>query len=135
MKGKFVVVGIANIDIYTGKTNIFQFKEVYANNPTTYDELERFISIYNPSETIIINNLPDENEIDYVISYAGITSSLIHKIHITNETTVKMTRIKNCEKQPYQKEVLSKFYKFDNYDVFLQNFYENNIATQAFCFL
>ena len=135
MKGKFVVIGIANIDIYTGKTNIFQFKETYINNPTTYDELERFISIFNPSETILISNLPGENEIDYVISYAGINSSLIHKIQITNETTTKMTRIKNCEKQPYQKEILSKFYKIDNYDTFVQNFYENNIATQAFCFL
>ena len=135
MKGKYVVVGVANIDIYTGKTNIFQFKEIYVNNPTTYDELERFISIYNPSETILINNLPGENEIDYVISYAGITSSLIHKINITNENTTKMTRVKNCEKQPYQKEILSKFYKIDNYDAFVQNFYENNIATQAFCFL
>ena len=135
MKGKFVIVGIANIDIYTGKTNIFQFKETYINNPTTYDELERFISIFNPSETILISNLPGENEIDYVISYAGINSSLIHKIQITNENTTKMTRIKNCEKQPYQKEVLTKFYKIDNYDAFVQNFYENNIATQAFCFL
>ena len=135
MKGKYVVVGVANIDIYTGKTNIFQFKEAYVNNPTTYDELERFISIYNPSETILINNLPGENEIDYVISYAGITSSLIHKINITNENTTKMIRVRNCEKQPYQKEILSKFYKIDNYDAFVQNFYENNIATQAFCFL
>ena len=135
MKGKYIVVGVANIDIYTGKTNIFQFKEIYVNNPTTYDELERFISIYNPSETILINNLPGENEIDYVINYAGITSSLIHKINITNENTVKMSRVKNCEKQLYQKEILSKFYKIDNYDVFVQNFYENNIATQAFCFL
>lgn len=135
MKGKYVVVGVANIDIYTGKTNIFQFKETYVNNPTTYDELERFISIYNPSETIIISNLPSENEIDFVISYAGITSNLIHKIHITNENTIKMSRVKNCEKQPYQKEILTKFYKFDNYDTFVQNFYENNIATQAFCFL
>jgi DNA mismatch repair protein MutS len=135
MKGKYVVIGVANIDIYTGKTNIFQFKETYINNPTTYDELERFISIYNPSETIIIANLPSENEIDFVISYAGITSSLIHKINITNEDSIKMTRVKNCEKQPYQKEILTRFYKFDNYDVFVQNFYENNIATQAFCFL
>lgn len=135
MKGKFIIVGIANIDIFTGKTNIFQFKEAYINNPTTYDELERFISIFNPSETILISNLPNENEMDYVISYAGINSNLIHKIQITNENTTKMTRIKNCEKQPYQKEVLSKFYKFDSYDVFIQNFYENNIATQAFCFL
>jgi DNA mismatch repair protein MutS len=135
MKGKYVTIGIANIDIYTGKTNIFQFKETYANNPTTYDELERFISIYNPSETIIISNLQGENEIDYVVSYAGISSSLIHKINITDEKSIKMTRVKNCEKQPYQKEILSRFYKFDNYDVFIQNFYENNIATQAFCFL
>jgi len=135
MKGKFVVVGVANIDIYTGKTNIFQFKETYINNPTTYDELERFISIYNPSETILISNLPGENELDYIISYAGITSSLIHKINITNDETSKMIRVKKCEKQPYQKEILSKFYKFENYDVFIQNFYEHNIATQAFCFL
>lgn len=139
MKGKFVVVGVANIDIYTGKTNIFQFKEIYVNNPTTYDELERFISIYNPSETILISNLPGKNEIDYVINYAGINSSLIHKINITNDITndnsIQMTRVKNCEKQQYQKVILSQFYKIDNYDIFVQNFYENNIATQAFCFL
>jgi DNA mismatch repair protein MutS len=136
LKGKYVVVGVANIDIYTGKTSIFQFKETYINNPTTYDELERFISIYNPSEVILISNLPDEQELDYVISYAGISCSLIHKIHI-NETinNIKMTRVKNCEKQPYQKEILSKFYKFDSFDIFVQNFYENNIATQAFCYL
>ena len=137
MKGKYVVVGIANIDIYTGKTSIFQFKEIYANNPTTYDELERFISIYNPNEVIIISNLISEKEMDYVISYAGINSNLIHKIHISKnfENTEKIKKIKNCEKQPYQKEILTKFYKFDDYSVFSQNFYENIIATQAFCFL
>jgi DNA mismatch repair protein MutS len=135
MKGKFVVVGVANIDIYTGKTNIFQFKEIYLNNPTTYDELERFISIYNPSETILISNLPNIIDLDNIITYADITSSLIHKIIITNDETSKMLRVKNCEKQSYQKEILSKFYKFDNFDVFVQNFYENNIATQAFCYL
>ena len=140
LKGKYVIVGAANIDIYTGKTSIFQFKETYVNNPTTYDELERFISIYNPSEVILISNLPEEQDLDYVISYAGISCGLIHKIHINdklgdNKVNNKMTRVKNCEKQPYQKEILSKFYKFDSFDVFIQNFYENNIATQAFCYL
>ena len=143
LKGKFVVVGISNIDIYTGKTTMFQFKETYINNPTTYDELERFISIYNPSEVIMISNLPDEKEMEYIISYAGINCSLIHKNHIdpSNKESQsdiqreKMKRIKNCEKQSYQKEILSKFYKFDNYDIFAQNFYENDIATQSFCFL
>ena len=139
MKGKYVVVGIANIDIFTGKTSIFQFKEAYLNNPTTYDELERFISIYNPSEVIFISNLPDENEMDYIISYAGIQCSLIHKIctTINNEElkTQKVIRVKNCEKQTYQKEILAKFYKIDDFDVFFQNFYNNNIAAQSFCYL
>ena len=136
MKGKFVTIGIANIDIYTGKTTIFQFKETYANNPTTYDELERFISIHNPNEVILISNLPDEKEMDYIINYSGISCSLVHKIHTESiQVTEKMKRVKNCEKQPYQKEVLSKFYHFDDYQIFSQNFYEYHIATQACCFL
>lgn len=136
MKGKYVVVGTANIDIYTGKTDIFEFKEMYINNPTTYDNLERFISIYNPNEIILISNFPDEKELDYVISYAGISSNLIHKLNTnTIKNDIILTRIKNCQKQPYQKEILSKYYKFDNFEIFIQNFYKNNIATQAFCYL
>ena len=134
MKGKYVVVGIANIDIYTGKTNIFQFKEAYVNNPTTYDELERFISIYNPSEVILISNF---SEVDSIISYAGINSSLIHKINTSDNTLSgeKAKRVKNCEKQIYQKEILLKFYKIYNFNLFIDSFNSNNIATQAFCFL
>ena len=137
LKGKYVVVGVANIDIYTGKTSIFQFKETYINNPTTYDELERYISIYNPNEVIIISNLT-ESEVDDVINYTNIRCNSIHKIN-TSENNEKpgqfISRAMNCEKQNYQKEILNKFYKIYDYDVFVQNFYENNIATQAYCFL
>lgn len=137
MKGKYVIIGAANIDIYTGKSNIFETKEPYINSHTTYDELERFISVYNPSEVIIITNLQNEKELNCIINYAGISSKLIHKIIIdaTNNTDPKMTRVKNSEKQPYQKELLSKFYKFENYEIFVQNFNERSIATQAFCYL
>ena len=136
LKGKYIIVGVANIDIYTGKTTMFQFKEIYINNPTTYDELERFISIYNPSEAIIISNFPDEKEIDYVISYAGISCNLIHKINILKDVnSEKIKRVKNCEKQIYQKEIIERFYKFDDSSLFIESIYENNIATQAFCFL
>ena len=111
-KGKHVIVGVSNIDIYTGKTSIFQFKEIYINNPTTYDELERFISIYNPSEVILISNLPSK-EIDDIINYANIKSNSIHKIIMdngddskninTNKDSKFLLRAKNCEKQSYQK--------------------------------
>jgi len=144
MKGKYVVVGVSNIDIYTGKTSIFQFKEVYINNPTTYDELERFISIYKPSEVIFISNL-SEKDTDNVINYTNIQCKSIHKINLFSLNEEKkdfekkdslfVSRAKNCEKQIYQREILNKFYKIADFDVFIQNFYENDIATQSFCFL
>jgi DNA mismatch repair protein MutS len=137
LKGKYVLVGIANIDVYTGKTSIFQFKEVYLKNPTTYDELERFISIYHPNEVIFISNLPS-SEVDDIINFANITSSSIHKINIgisCEKESKNYVRAKNCEKQNYQKEILHKFYELTDSDIFIQNFYDNHIATQAFCYL
>jgi DNA mismatch repair protein MutS len=137
LKGKYVLVGIANIDVYTGKTSIFQFKEAYLKNPTTYDELERFISIYHPNEVIFISNLPT-SEVDDIINFANITSRSIHKINIgisCEKESKNYIRAKNCEKQNYQKEILHKFYELTDSDIFIQNFYDNHIATQAFCYL
>ena len=130
-----IIVGISNIDIYTGKTTVFEFSKKYMNNPTTYDELERFISIYNPSEAIIITNIPREKEIDDIINYANIRCDLIHRVHTTTNDCVKDSTIKakNCEKQTYQHEILNRFYGAAAIDVSLFN--EHNIATQSFCFL
>ena len=126
---------MANIDVYTGKTSIFEFNETYIRNPTTFDELERFISIYNPSEVILIGNIT-EKEMDDVINYGNIESKSIHKIWIEDPNGgEKVKRVLNCEKQIYQKELLTKFYKIDDFDSFYQNFYQNSVATQAFCFL
>jgi DNA mismatch repair protein MutS len=138
-KGKFIMVGISNIDIYTGKTTLYQYKETYIHNPTTYDELEKFVSIYEPTEVIIISNLPSQ-EIEDIISFSNIKSLLIHKISLVsangntniNEFTKKA---RNCEKQVYQKEVIERFYNINDFGIFMQNFYDNSIATQSFCFL
>jgi len=138
-KGRYIIAGVANIDIYTGKTSIFQFQETYSNNPTNFDELERFISIYNPSEVILLSNLIDK-EVDDVINYTNINCNSIHRIctdydrnaDSSNPATV---RAKNCEKPNYQKEILTKFYAADNYEVFIQNFYDHDVAAKAFCFL
>ncbi len=122
-KGQYVVIGVASIDIFTGSTQLMEYTEEYRNNPTTYDELERFISIVNPSEAIIITNV---KEIDSIINYAGIQCDLIHRIPIVLEDTIAMKRVRNCEKQTYQKEILTRFGK---------SMPEHPIATQAFCYL
>ena len=71
MKNKSIVVGIANVDIYTGRIIVFEYKTEDKHNPTTYDELERYISTYKPSEIIMITNFT-EKILDDIINYTGI---------------------------------------------------------------
>ena len=140
LRGKRIDVGMANIDIFTGKTNVFQFSEMYAKkNPITYDELERFISVYNPNEIIIITNMTP-HEVEEVIQYANIESRSIHKVFLQGEvdteaTTKHETMAKKCEKQIYQKEVLQRFYPKMDFNQFIQLCYENTSSIQSLCFL
>lgn len=130
-----IFVGAGLIDIYTGNTFINEYCEEYIKNPTTFDNLERFISIYNPSETIIVSNLSN-NEIDDIVSFINLKSKSLHIINLLDNRTNKNTiRAVNCEKQTYQTELLNKFYKINDLNSFMGIFYDNVYATQAFCFL
>jgi DNA mismatch repair protein MutS len=136
---KNVYVGISIINICTGDTHLFEFNEIYANNPTTFDELERIISIYNPSETIIIHNL-SKKESDDIVNFANITSSAIHFVSLVDKTNLEndnpnYKRALNCEKQIYQKQIFEKYFKIYDIDVFMESFYQNIIATQSLCYL
>jgi DNA mismatch repair protein MutS len=132
-----VYVGASVIDVYTGTTSITEFSEIYIKTPTTFDELERFISIHNPSETIILSSLT-RLEIDEIISYTGIRSKLIHFVSLTNSNETKSKnylRAMNCEKQTFQLQLLNKFYKINDVNVFMEPFIEHVFATQSFCYL
>ena len=131
----YIYVGVGLIDIFTGNTFINEYSDEYIKNPTTFDDLERFISIYNPSETIIVSNLQN-NDINDIISFINLRSKSVHIVNLLEAKTNKnIVRANNCEKQTYQTELLSKFYKFDDINSFMSMFYDNVYATQAFCFL
>lgn len=158
-----VTLGIANIDIYTGKTALFQFSATYNHSPATYDELERYISAYRPSECIIVANIP-ERLVDDIIGFVGLEWTKIHKVggnppapqapceeSIKNKVIggsgagggtpvnasakggVGGTPIQNAEKQTYQVEILKRFYP--QLIEINEMFPTHYIATQAFCFL
>jgi DNA mismatch repair protein MutS len=131
-----VHVGVSVIDIYTGQTTLMEFTEQYLKNPTTFDELENFISIHNPSETIIIHNLTN-SEVEDVISYANIRSKTFHLVDLNGdeEKHKNVKRALNCEKQTYQTALLSRFYHFADISVFMESFAEKVWATQSFCYL
>jgi DNA mismatch repair protein MutS len=130
-----VYIGVSSIDIYTGKTSIMEYSDVYIKNPTTFDELEQFISIYNPSETIFISNI-EQKDLNDIVSYINIKSKSIHFVSLLADQTNKNTfRALNCEKQTYQCQLLSMFYKFDDFNAFFSIFNNNVWSTQSFCYL
>jgi DNA mismatch repair protein MutS len=132
---KKVYIGASVIDIFTGSTSIMEYNEIYLKNPCTFDELERFISIYNPSETILITNL-SSHELNDIVSFTNIKSKLLHSVFINEPISSKNTqRALNCEKQTYQKELLNKFYKIIDFQSFMSIFNDNVYATQSFCYL
>ena len=132
-KQDYLSIGISNIDIFTGKVSIFEYSNIFFHNPTTYDELERYLSIYNPKEIIIISNLED-NYINDIINFTNINSIKIIKINL-NDSTNLVINCKNAEKQIYQEEILNKFYKNYNIEILFNNLKEYSIAVQALIFL
>lgn len=122
--------GISVINIYTGKSNMFQYQTPFLNNHSTYDELERAVSMYSPSEVILISPF-DTQQIDSILQFTGIKTSMIHRI---NNREPLSDKIKNVSQQKYIKTILSSFYGPDVLDICVE-FQQNEMATQSFCYL
>ena len=122
------VLGMTNVDIYTGRTTIFETENNDTHNPTTYDEVERFIASYLPSEVILVSNL-SAREVEDVIHYTNIQAKMIHRVATV---TAKAER---CAKQVYQMEVLATFFPDGRAKSLEQSFMNYSIATQSLVYL
>lgn len=127
---ELLVYGVSVIDIFTGHSSIFQYETAFHMSVTTFDELERYISIYAPSEIIIISPF-DTSTIKTIVQYTGIQTNSVHLIDSNDKSNDKITR---CTQEKYLKEVLTTFYKEDTYSV-CREFQEHILATQSFCYL
>lgn len=129
-----IFVGIASIDIYTGKTHIFEYNVPNFHSHTSYDEIERIISTYNPSETIIISNNFTSSEVEDIVQFCSIQSKAIHKIKLEDKS-ILANSAKKCERQNFQEELLKRFYQSDVCDELMEDMRQYTFATQAFCFM
>ena len=126
-----LVCGISSSHIFTGESTIFEYETPYIMNPTTFDELERCISILSPSEAIVISSLT-EKDTKSIIQYSGLRTNTVHKVFIDENN--KNEIIENCQKQKYISHIISKFFGEDAYFV-CKEFQAHIIATQSFCYL
>ena len=144
---RMVIMGMTNIDIYTGRATIFETENKDSHNPTTYDEVERFVSSYNPSEVILISNL-STREVEDIIHYTNIQAKVIHRVAtaagvaagvaagaVAGAGAAGTMKAERCTKQIYQMEVLNTFYPDGRAKSLEQSFMNYTIATQSLVYL
>lgn len=128
------ICGLASTHIFTGESTIFEYETEFIMNPTTFDELERYISIISPSEVIIISHLT-EKQTNKIIQYSGLKSAMIHTIILeTEKNQSKIETVENCLKQKYISHILTTFFGEESISI-CNEFNTYSIATQAFCYL
>ena len=125
-----IVIGIAIANIFTGKTSIFEHQTPFYITPTTFDELERYVSVYSPSEIIVLSPF-DSPMVDRILLFSGVQTTTIHTLDTRD---ILNDRIQNCTKQQYIRHILSTFYGEESYDTCAE-LHTYQIATQAFCYL
>ena len=127
-KGDLMVVGISSIDVITGESSFYQYETEYKIIASNFDELQRYVSVYNPSETIVACAEDVKNELGKIMDYSGINSSKIHYVDMTSPLA------KNATKQVYQNHIVSEVFQSDTFDVCLE-FREKDSATKSYCYL
>ena len=131
-----LVVGISNIDIYTGKSHIFEYEIQFNEDPTPYDELERFLSVFNPTEIIICHNM-ESSRINDVVNYLDLHSKRVHCVDLSNnpDSDINVKRAMNCEQQIYQGKIIEKYFSNKIFVNSNNDFLQYQLATQSYCYL
>ena len=138
-KTPYLYCGLANIDIFTGKSNLFQFK--YSNNKlhnvNAYEDIERFNSIYKPREFIFIHNYENENCINDIIQWTNLLSKKIHILSMKDENSEYVKEISSCQKETYIRDIFrDHFPKYDFFQLLKSTTLEEYpYAQYGFCFL
>ena len=127
-----ILFGISVLNIFTGKVDVFEYQEIYYHNPTTYDNMERFFSIYQPAETVVIHNLEKDN-VDSILQYLNIKQKKVTVLH--EKDAIYGKQIARCESQRFQKEILQQHYPHLSKELLVDTFFEKIIAFQSLCFL
>tara|TARA_B100000795_G_scaffold267547_2_gene252596 strand:+ start:635 stop:3634 length:3000 start_codon:yes stop_codon:yes gene_type:complete len=134
-----IFFGCSTIDIYTGKVTLFQyqFEANKLHEPCVFDELERFMSIYNPREVIIIHNYKKDKKINEILQFIDFEDIKLNKINLNDKNNINTIQALKCEKQIWQQEILTKFYKICDFNVFFESYRLNEYswATQSFIYL
>lgn len=133
-----IVCGIATVHLFSGTSSLYEYETILSNSskmsPTNFDELERIVSSTNPSEVLVVSYLSNK-QTNAVLQYSGIQTSAIHRVIMEIEEDIqKVEQVVKCSKQTYIQQILGEMYGQEAITL-CSEFSQNEIATQAFCYL
>ena len=118
---------------YDSCTTRCVFCEVQRDNyhrPTTYDQIERFVTMHQPSEFVIIGNIPSK-QLDEIANYVRCQARAVHVHSSLASDPRHNSSLKNLTKQSVQMHVLEMCH--DSPDLVFEEFRMFPIALQAYC--
>ena len=116
--------GMALYNVVTNQSYLFEYTvEDDRIHSTTFDDIERILSIYRPKEVILVTDVPKVR--DFIPT---LRSMYVH------EYNSKMTIVQNAEKQRHCDHVFSQYFNIDALNQCIE-FQEHQLATQSFIIL
>lgn len=132
-----LAVGVAMIDIYTGRTGMYAYLAEGRHGPAVFDELERTICINNPSEVLLVSDF-DEKTTSDVIQFSGMRKEVVRIIdlRLSSDEFALVKKARNSEKQSYQLDTLKRMFPtISDHDALLYEYQYEPHAVQAFILL
>ena len=136
-----IVCGISILNMFTGKSHLAEHIMPFENNATTFDEIERLVSVHNPCEVIFLYDLMTISSVGLdasisesqlmkkIRSYCGVTCDCVHEHHIKTSSAAR-----NCEKDQYLTYTLESVFGTESYAT-IGEFHLYPTATKSYCFL
>lgn len=145
-----IVCGISILNMFTGKSHLAEHIMPFENNATTFDEIERLVSVHNPCEVIFLYDLAttvvtsnglssnitgnqfqamEANLMKRIRTYCGVTCDCVHEHHIKSSSAAQ-----NCDKDQYLTYTLESVFGTESYAT-IGEFCLYPTATKSYCFL
>ena len=117
-----IMIAISIVDVIHGTNSFQEFEEEYFHNPSTYDLLEKYYSIYQPSEILMIydGTSMSEKKMGDILSYMGNKTDLVRYIDLSKKEEELSKQANSFEKQVYQHEWIHTIYRSNDVHSFLE---------------
>ena len=122
-KNTHYIIGSSILNIFTGQSYLLEHQIQSKIQSTSFDELEKCISIYRPKEVLFICD--DDKMLSRIY---GLQNVFVHSYNS------EIVAVNNAEKQIYRQHILNKY--FGEEAIYqCSEFSQCELATQCFCFL